>query len=332
MSLVVLMLAAAGRPAGQAPVTASVLALLERYRTGDLGVVSQLAEIADPRQLRTSFVAAADEWISREPSDAMNRRLVASSLALELSQARLAYDAQTLMVLLEWARKEWYKGPPTAAEHAWARAAVALVGRGGGSVTVGAGGRERLTDSSGFLEGAVKRFPDDARLRLALLVWPDGLPAVLGRDPQKITLLERLASDPDGGAEASLDLAFVRLITEGKADSARRLAEQAADQSTEPSTRYLSHFISAMSYEYQRRYQEAVREYAAALAEVPHAQSASIALAQLLLRDNQPGPAIDLVTRSLDERPNGDDPWRSFAYGEYVRWPVLIAEVRKAFR
>jgi len=112
----------------------------------------------------------------------------------------------------------------------------------------------------------------------------------------------------------------------------RRLAEQAANRAVEPWTRYLAHFIAAFSYEYQRRYQDAVREYAAALEAVPHAQSASIALAQLLLRDNQADAAFDLVNRSLTERPDGDDPWRLFGYGGYIRWPVLIADVRKAIR
>jgi predicted Zn-dependent protease len=118
----------------------------------------------------------------------------------------------------------------------------------------------------------------------------------------------------------------------GNAEAARRLAEQARTRSAEPWTRYLAHFIAGFSYEHEKRYQDAVREYAAALEAVPHAQSASIALAQLLLRDNQADAAFDLITRSVTERPDGDDPWRLFAYGAYVRWPVLIADVRKAIR
>jgi hypothetical protein len=65
---------------------------------------------------------------------------------------------------------------------------------------------------------------------------------------------------------------------------------------------------------------------------IPHAQSASIALAQLLLRDSQAEPAMALLDRTLVERPDGDDPWRLFAYGGYNRWPALIADVRKAVR
>jgi hypothetical protein len=55
-----------------------------------------------------------------------------------------------------------------------------------------------------------------------------------------------------------------------------------------------------------------------------------MALALLLVRGNQAERAFDFVERSLMERPDGDDPWRLFAYGGYVRWPLLIAEVRRA--
>jgi predicted Zn-dependent protease len=146
-----------------------------------------------------------------------------------------------------------------------------------------------------------------------------------------MSALETLSKDPEGGPDAAIELAYVR-FWEGKPDAARLLAEQVVSRSADPSMRYLAHFIAAISYEYQRRYQDAVREYAAALKEVPHAQSASIALAQLLVRDNQAEAAADLVNRSLTDHPEGDDPWRLFAYGGYVRWPVLIADMRKAIK
>jgi predicted Zn-dependent protease len=99
-----------------------------------------------------------------------------------------------------------------------------------------------------------------------------------------------------------------------------------------PWTRYLAHFIAGFVNEHQRRYPEAAREYSAALGVMPHAQSPSIALAQLWLRANQADAAFDLIERTLTEQPDGDDPWRLFAYGAYVRRPVLIADVRKAIR
>jgi predicted Zn-dependent protease len=158
-----------------------------------------------------------------------------------------------------------------------------------------------------------------------------GLPDALGVEPLNVGVLERLTKDPDVGPDALLELAYARIL-ERKPENARRLAQQAGGLSAEPWIRYLSHFIAALSHEFQGHYQDAVQEYAAALGVIPHAQSASIALAQLLLRDNQAERAMVLLNRTLVERPDGDDPWRLFSYGAYNRWPVLIADVRKAVR
>jgi tetratricopeptide (TPR) repeat protein len=315
--------AASGPPVRQDNASPSASELLDRYRKGGFDAAIQRAAATDSAQVRSSFTAAADTWIARDPSDVINRRLVATAFAIELAHARLAYDSPTLMALLDWARKEWHKGPPSAVERVWTRAAVALIGRGGGRLTVAAGGADSLQKSSTFLEGAVKRFPDDAQIRFALLL--SQLP------PPNARNLKPLTEDPDGGPIILLELAYLT-FEGGDPEAARRFAEQAGTRSAEPWTRYLAHFIAAFCHEYQKRYQDAVREYAAALEAVPHAQSASIALAQLLLRDNQADAAFDLINRSVTERPDGDDPWRLFAYGTYVRWPVLIADVRKAIR
>jgi tetratricopeptide (TPR) repeat protein len=304
----------------------SVPELLDRYRSGAFAAaVKPLSSGGDPKTFQTAFIEAADAWIARDPADVANRRLVAAAFAIEVAQARLAHDSPTLMVLLDWARKEWQKGPPSAVERVWTRAAVALIGRGGERSTVGAGGPDSLRKSGSFLEGAATRFPDDAQIRYALRRTQMPPPG-----PQQ---LKPFTEDPDGGPLVLLEIAYYTFFMDGRnAEAARRLAEQARTRSAEPWTRYLAHFIAAFCYEYEKRYQDAVREYAAALEAVPHAQSASIALAQLLLRDNQADAAFDLITRSVTERPDGDDPWRLFAYGAYVRWPVLIADVRKAIR
>ena len=204
----------------------------------------------------------------------------------------------------------------------WTRAAVALVGRGGLGDPTHTGNRDAGNMwGPTFVEVAARRFPDDAWLRLAKLVWTD--PTGLG--------LERLTEDPEVGSVVLIELAF-RELSRRDLQLASRLADQAANRAAEPSTRYLAHYIAALCHEAQGRYQDAVREYSAALRAVPRAQSASIALGILLLRDNQANAAYDLINRSLTERPDGDDPWRLFAYRGYVRWPVLIADVRKAIR
>jgi tetratricopeptide (TPR) repeat protein len=326
---VILLFAGSGQPTGQDNAPTSIPALLDHYQKGDFGTAAQLAAATGSTQIRSLFIPAADAWIARDSSDIINRRLVATAFAIDLAQRRLAYDGPTLFVLLDWARKEWRNGPPSAAERVWTRAAVALVGRSGGSILIAAGGAEALQRAGTFLEGAVERFPDDAALRLALLAWPDGLPRELELHPLKASALEALTKDPDRGPDALIELAYVR-FWEKKPEAARQLAQEAVGRSTEPWIHYLAHFIAAISHESQGHYQDAVTEYAAALKAVPYAQSASIAVAQLLLRDDQANAAFDVITRSLNERPDGNDPWRLFAYGGYVRWPALIADVQRA--
>ena len=304
---------------------ASIGDLFDRYRNGEFDVASRLAA-ADPPQVRASFIAAADDWIARDSTDVINWRLVATAFGIELAHARLANDNANLMVLLDWARKEWQKGQPTVVERLWSRAAVALIGRGGLMSASRPGGRQSVELGGKFLDDAIKRFPDDARLRFAKLVW---LPPTALRNFGPI---ERLTEHPEIGPDALVELAYLNFYFDGDLKTARRLAEQAAGRAAEPSTRYLAHFILGAVGERQGRHQDAAQEYAAALSEVPHAQSASIALAQLLIRDNQAEAAFDLLNRTVTERPDGDDPWRLFAYGAYVRWPVLIADVRKAIR
>jgi tetratricopeptide (TPR) repeat protein len=314
----------------------SIAELLDRYRSGAFdAAVKELSTVGDPMTLQAAYIAAADAWIARDSTDITSRRLVATAFAIEVAQARLAYDNPTLIILLDWARKEWRKGPPSPVERVWIHAAVALVERGGRVGARRAQGRDRMAEilrSTGripwglaFIDDAIRRFPDDARLRLANVIW-------LRLDGVKLRFaLNPLTEHPEIGPEALVGLAFVE-FADGDVEAARRLAEQAADKAAEPWTRYLAHLIAGFVGERQGRHQDAVREYAAALKAVPHAQSASIPLALLLLRDNQADAAFNLIDRSLTERPDGDDPWRLFAYGGYVRWPVLIGDVRKAIR
>jgi tetratricopeptide (TPR) repeat protein len=308
----------------------SIAGLLDRYRSGAFeAAVKELSTAGDTKTFRAAYIAAANAWIAVDSTDATKRRLVATAFAIELAHARLAFDNASLMVLVDWARKEWRKGPPSPAERMWTRAAIALIGRGGRMSPTRDGGRDSNWQSRTFLEDAVKRFPDDARLRLAELVWlyPHSV-----QNLQNPLALRRLTEHPEVGPDALLEFAFLRFHYERDFDAARRLAGQAASRGVEPWTRYLGHFIAALCHEKQGRYKDAAGEYTAALKAVPYAQSASIALAQLPVRDGQADAAFDLINRSLTERPDGDDPWRLFPYGEYVRWPVLIADVRKAIR
>ncbi|HEX5110592.1 MAG TPA: hypothetical protein VFV95_19205 [Vicinamibacterales bacterium] len=335
--LVILAVTASGQSAGQTIGAPSIPALLDRYQKGEFDAAVQIAAAADAEQVRAPFIAAAEAWLTRDAGDIINRRLVATAFATEVAHARLAYDNLTLMVLLDWARQEWHKGPPTPVEGVWTRAAVALIERGGrmsaNRINDRPGGQFTLTSSRKFLKEAFARFPEDPRLQLAEVAWLPTLEELLGTlpPPRSRTArgLERLAADPDVGPAALVELGYMKFVDKDF-ESARRLTARAVSDAKEPWTRYLAHFLGGVIAERQGRFQDALREYVAALEDVPHAQSATIALVPVLLRSNQAEAAFELVNRSLNDRPDGDDPWRLFAYGDYVRWPLLIADVRKA--
>ena len=312
----------------QGPAAArTIFELLELYQSGEYSAaVERLSVEIDAKTFQTTFTDTAARWINSErSSEVVTRRLVTAAFALEAAHARLSSDNASMIVLLDWAVKELRRTPPTAAERAWTLAAVALVERGGrpafSFALVKAGGSRW---GEGFISNAIRRFPDEPRLRMARAVWQvsHGIRRSGQRD------LERLATDPQVGADALLQLAYLQL-SERRYGNALRDAGRAAELALDPSAQYLAHFILAFCHEAERRPSQAAAEYAAALRAVPNAQSASLGLALLLMRNNEAEQAFDLVDRSLAERPDGEDPWRLFAYGGYVRWPILIAELRK---
>jgi tetratricopeptide (TPR) repeat protein len=301
----------------------SIEELLDRYRAGAFdSAVKPLSSAGDPEAFRASFIKGADTWVARAPADSVNRRFVAAALAVEVAHARLAHDNLSLIILLDWAVREWRKLPPSGLELIWTRAAVALVERGGQTRDLfpPPSVKDRRWGGT-FLDNALRRFPNDSRLRLATVTW---LPS-----PRVKRDFERLTADAIVGADALVQLAFLHFWS-SDFESAQRDATRAVNLAAEPATQFMAHFILAFCHESKGRLQDAVREYSAALRAVPHAQSASIPLALLLLRDNQAGAAFDLIDRSLAERSDGDDPWRLFHYGSYARWPLLVADVRKA--
>jgi tetratricopeptide (TPR) repeat protein len=314
-----------GRPVGGQALP-SVASLLDEYRGGAFDTaVARLSSEPDAERVRTALVRGAESWIASEPSDLTNRRLVAASFVLEVAHARLRHDNPATIVLLDWATRELRRAPPTATERQWIAAAVALVERGshdGFSLAlskVGGGFRWGQT----FIDRGLRRFPDEPRLRLAQVVWrvSHGRSSGVRRD------LERLTQDPVVGADALLQLAYLHVASRDF-ETAIGVARQAADATAQPATRYAAAFMSGVCYEALRRPGDAMVAYQAALEAVPHGQSASLALAQLLLRSNQADQAFELLDRSLAERPDGDDPWRLFSYGGYIHWAALIADLR----
>ena len=81
--------------------------------------------------------------------------------------------------------------------------------------------------------------------------------------------------------------------------------------------------------ERQRRLGDAEAAYRGAVAAVPHAQSATIALASLLFRDGRRSEAEKLTADMLAVEPRPVDPWRTYIHADDRFWPQLIARLRQ---
>jgi predicted Zn-dependent protease len=95
---------------------------------------------------------------------------------------------------------------------------------------------------------------------------------------------------------------------------------------------YLARFLRGQVLERQKKIPEAMAAYRGALAAVPRAQSASLALAEQLYLSGKPGEAASILNGNLSADPQPVDPWRVYADADDRFWPELIARVRAEIR
>jgi uncharacterized protein HemY len=96
----------------------------------------------------------------------------------------------------------------------------------------------------------------------------------------------------------------------------------------DPELRYVAAYIGAQAAQAIGDLRAAEALYASALEARPHSQSASLGLAALKFLRGDAEPAYQIVEDSLRERPNDDDPWRLFLYGDFTRLPGLLGQLR----
>jgi tetratricopeptide (TPR) repeat protein len=343
-----LFIASAQPGAAQPP---SLAAQLERYRRGESdAVLRELAAEKDPKRLARAFIRDAGAWIAEGSVSAQQRRFAAATLALELTHARLASDWRVLRETVEWASKELDRGQPSPAERTFVLAVVALGQRARDSAWLTRTDRSAQRGATPQLDRAIGRFPDEPRLRLAKLVvasfgadsdvearsrqlsFTHGKAgAAMAREALNAAIrdLQTLTRDPEVGADAQARVAHLFANLRDHA-SALTHAQAAARAARDPATEYVARVLAGRSLVALGRHADAAREYAAALEAVPSGQSASIALAGLALLIGEPARASTLVDSAFDQTGPRDDPWRLFPYGEFIRWPRLIADLRKA--
>ncbi len=323
---------------------------LERYVGGDYdGAIAALVYLGG------FSTVDADEWIRNGGvAEADRRRLIAASLALEVTAAKEAWP----VTLIEWACESLrHAGPPTPNEALWMRASVALAEHDGMWAILG---------DTAHLGHALERFPDDPYFKLAQAfvaeavaslpavttgtTTTDQTPVVFDRiaarvpapgaviDPKRLASLEKAAADfqaivadPEVGFEASLRLGDVDLQL-GRIDPAVAAFQKAALASRDPFVAYLARLFLAWTDARSGRTDDAIRGYRAALDLVPHARSASTLLAALMVTDGRLTDAEDVATSFLSAPSSVDDPWRMYPRGDFRNYLAMLARLHAAIK
>jgi tetratricopeptide (TPR) repeat protein len=338
----------------------TVTQILDTYSKGSFDdAVRTAASMSNLEQFAARFIVEAPAWIRSDPASIHRRRAAAAAFVVELTHARLESDWKLLRDLIEWSCADMRAaGAPTAFERPWHLAALALSGRARdrlwllGIAAALPGERlrsqPRLETSPLHMYHVAERFPEDARLRLEwITAWtwgrdrepPRGLDARLApfqtarraRQVSALDALAPLASRPDTAGDALLRIAQLQFVLNefhAGLDAARR----GRDAATDADGRYIAHMIAARALEAMSRHDEAKREYERAVETIPGAESAAIALAALKFADDDRATALAVLDRSFTSRPRADDPWRLFAYGNFHRWPYLLAAMRAELR
>ncbi len=357
---IVLCLTPAARTEGNA---IDLKGLLDTYYQGRYDeAVAKAAAIPDLGPFRLRFVQDSPVWVNADPARIEARSSAAAAFLLEVTAARLESDWGRFSDLIEWTCVQLRtRATATPFERAWHAASHALAGRARARQWM-LGQYPRLAHQKPVTERAMKanerppathlmhaleRFPDDPRFQLSRVVaWTwgrDGEPIrnverreddarrPIRRAPQleALVALEPLTAIPEVAAEAWLRSGLVHFSVSDFA-SALRAFESAQPIASETAIKFLAHFNAGRALEGLQRIDDAMRAYQRALAIVPDAESATVALSSLQFMRDERDVAVSSITRVFNRKPGPPDPGRLIGYGSFLRWPDLKAAMRKA--
>lgn len=341
--------------------SSAVLDLLDSYERGHFdAVVAALAATTGFDDVLQQLRRDGPAWIAA--ADSERRELVAATVALEAARAGawrewkliqrqppmcatglsgqeecyqplnvLYWQAPPLLVEWGCALLRQHE-TPRPIERWWQLAALSVAQRAGdpqfliGDPHIGlgveAGEIGNREDEIKHLEHVAERFPDEVRFTLA-----QGIARERDLAFQAIQVYGALADDPIVGGEAMMRLGGLHL-RHRRLDRALRVLELADTLTRDPYVVFLARYFKGQLFEQQRQPAKAEAAYRGAVAAIPHAQSATVALAALTFRNGRREEAHTLIRGMLSADPRPRDPWRTYMQADDRFWPDLIGRLR----
>ena len=337
----------------------SVLQWLDAYLAGEHDrVVREVAELTDFEGILKQVRRDAPGWIAAGGSAQQPRReLVAATFALEAARIGARHDWKRIQkqppmcadgwcyqplnvlywkappLLIEWGCALLRRHPsPAPAERWWQLAALAVaqyaedsqflvgdpaIGRGYFAGEIG-----NLVDEIKHLDHVSERFPQERRFMLGQGIARDRV-----WDDDATQAYRALEADPDVGGEAMMRFGAMQMRLR-RTEEALKYFDRAQDLTRDPYVVFLTHYFSGQIHERRPDLKRAEAAYRRAVAAVPHAQSATLALSTLLARDGRRAEAQRLIAGMTSGTRRPLDPWRRFVHADDRFWPLLIARLR----
>jgi tetratricopeptide (TPR) repeat protein len=338
----------------------SVVELLDRYAAGQFdAVVAELAGDVNFEELLNQLKRDGPGWIAAGGAAAEARRqLVAATFALEaarvdswtewkwIQKQPSVMELQLLNVLywkpppllIEWACELFRKDEvPHPIERWWQLAALSvaqrsedpqfLVGDTAIGRDFGAGEIMNTQKEIKHLDHVMKRFPNEPRFMLGQGIARDRFWV-----EDALQAYSAVEGDADVGGEALMRLGAMIMKRQNGVDGALKAFDRAEAMTRDPYVVYLVHFFRAQIFERRRQMQHAEAAYRTAVAAIPRAQSATVALAALLFNDDRRAEAYALTGSLLTPEPMPPDPWREYVHADDRFWPLLITKLRTEIR
>jgi len=173
------------------------------------------------------------------------------------------------------------------------------------------------------LNHVMARFPAEKRFVLG-----EALTRERTGPTDAIKLYTSLLEDPDVGAEAAVRLGAFHL-RHGDVSNAIKRFDLAERLTRDPDLIYLARYHRGQALVTSKKEDEAIDAFHAALVARPASQSASTALAALLVKAERYGEAQALMKALLDAGPHRTDPNIEYMHGDDRFWPYWLDKLHQ---